>query len=84
MREYHESDILQKCCRVCSKTSPTTKIHRLRPDEAHWFGIQFIRDHKICWICRSLFAAHKENDFVKGKFWQKSNFQNIHGQYAKP
>ena len=74
MREYHETDILQKCCRICGKTSPQEKIHRLRPDEAHWFKLQLARDNKICWICRSLYAAHKENEFEKGNFELKFGF----------
>ena len=65
MRESHETDILQKCCRLCGKTSPKEQIFRLRPDEAHWFNLRPMRENKICWICRSLYAAHKENDFQK-------------------
>ena len=68
MRNNHETDILQKCCRVCGKTSPKGKIHRLRPDEANWFGIQLTRDDKLCWVCKGLYTAHKENEFDKGNF----------------
>ena len=66
MREHHETDILQKCCRICGKTSPKSKIFRLRPDEAHWFNLRPSRDDKICWICRSLYTAHKDNEFDQG------------------
>ena len=67
MREYHETDILKKCCRICGKTSPQEKINRLRPDESNWFGLRLTRDDKICWICRSLYSAHKGNEFDEGK-----------------
>ena len=70
MKERHVSRVLKKCCRVCGKSSPKTKIFFLRIEHAQWFGLNNYEGYNICWICDETYNANKGQEFelVKNKF----------------
>ena len=70
MKERHISRVLKKCCRLCGKSSPKTKILPFKNKQAEWFGLQIYECYKICWVCDEIYECHKNQEFeaVKSKF----------------
>ena len=62
MPEVHQTNILQKCCRICGVTAPNRRIRQMNEDEIRWFTIN-TNDHKICNDCSLKVLMYRESSF---------------------
>ena len=62
MPEVHQTNILQKCCRICAVTAPNSKIRPMNADEIKWFSID-TDEYKICNECSIKALMYRENLF---------------------
>ena len=62
MPEVHQTNILQKCCRICAVTAPKSKIRRMNEDEMNWFSIE-TNEFNICNECSTKALMYQNNRF---------------------
>ena len=69
MPDVHQTNILQKCCRICGVTAPNSKIRQMNDEEVEWFAIN-TNEYKICNDCSIKVLMYRESRFedVKNHF----------------
>ena len=60
--EVHQTNIMNKCCRICGTTAPKHKIFPMKKGQADWFEIETL-NYRICEDCSTKLNIYKDKQF---------------------